>query len=185
MGNADSPSAAEILEFWFEEIDSSYWFKKDTDFDEMLRGTYGSLLERAAQCELYAWRSTPKGRLAEVIVLDQFSRNIYRDSADAFANDPLALALAQEAVALGADQELEPGQRAFLYMPYMHSESLAIHDVAIELFGQHGNESNLTYELKHRAIIERFGRYPHRNELLGRRSTPEELEFLKEDGSSF
>ena len=118
-------------------------------------------------------------------MLDQFSRNIYRDDARSFASDTLALALAQEAVASGADQSLSAVERSFLYMPYMHSESAAIHIVAMQLFDQPGLESNLEFEKRHKAIIDRFGRYPHRNAVLGRASTPEEVEFLKQPGSSF
>lgn len=125
------------------------------------------------------------GRLAEIIVLDQFSRNIHRGQARAFACDPLALALAQTAVAVKADRELEVGRRAFLYMPYMHSESPAIHVLAVSLFGQPGLEGNLDFELRHKEIIDRYGRYPHRNAILGRPSTTEEMDFLKTPGSSF
>jgi len=125
----------------------------------------------------------PEGRLAEILVLDQFSRHIHRDTPGAFAQDPMALALAQEAVALGIDQDLEKSRRHFLYMPYMHSESLVIHDRALELFEALGVA--VDFEIRHRDIIERFGRYPHRNETLGRKSTAEEIEFLKQPGSSF
>lgn len=118
-------------------------------------------------------------------MLDQFSRNVYRNEAKAFANDALALALAQEAVAHCLDSQLPVQQRAFMYLPYMHSESLAIHNVALQLFDQPGLEGNLDFEIKHRDIIERFGRYPHRNEMLGRESSAEEIEFLKQPGSSF
>jgi uncharacterized protein (DUF924 family) len=146
---------------------------------------FGDTLEAAARCELFAWRATPEGRLAEILVLDQFSRNIFRDTPRAFAQDALALVLAQELVAGGHDQQLTPKQRAFAYMPYMHSESLAIHAQAVQLFALPGLENNLSFELRHQAIIERFGRYPHRNAILGRTSTPEELAFLNEPGSSF
>jgi uncharacterized protein (DUF924 family) len=117
--------------------------------------------------------------------LDQFSRNIYRDTPRAFAQDPLALVLAQELVASGGDRQLNPTQRAFAYMPYMHSESLLVHAQAVRLFDQPGLESNLKFELRHQDIIARFGRYPHRNTLLGRASTAQELAFLSEPGSSF
>ena len=134
---------------------------------------------------MFEWRASAKGRLAEIILLDQFSRNIHRDSALAFANDALALALAQEAVANKCEHELTPVENSFLYMPYMHSESLMIHEQAVELYKNNGLENNYQYELKHKVIIERFGRYPHRNKLLGRESTPEEIEFLNQPGSSF
>ena len=153
--------------------------------DEAIRTRFGDTLEAAARCELFAWRTTPEGRLAEILVLDQFSRNVYRDTARAFAQDALALVLAQELVAGGHDQHLTPKQRAFANMPYMHSESLAIHAQAVQLFALPGLENNLSFELRHKAIIERFGRYPHRNAILGRTSTPEELAFLSEPGSSF
>ncbi len=175
----------EILKFWFEEIDRSFWFKKDADFDRLLAERFGNLHTQASHGELIFWRDTPHGRLAEIIVLDQFSRNLFRDSANAFAYDGMALVLAQEAVRNGADAALSAQERVFLYMPYMHSESLVIHKTAVELFTRNGIQNNLDYELKHKAIIERFGRYPHRNALLGRASTPEELEFLSQPGSSF
>lgn len=120
-----------------------------------------------------------------MLLLDQLARNIHRDSADAFTGDALALALAQEAVAAGADAALALEQRRFFYLPYMHSESLAVHIAAEPLFAQPGLEDNARFEVLHRKIIERFGRYPHRNALLGRVSTPEELAFLEEPGSRF
>ncbi|KPQ26082.1 MULTISPECIES: DUF924 family protein [unclassified Halomonas] len=177
--------AQAVLDFWFEELTPVQWFKKDPMMDQAILERFGALHAQAAACECYAWRQTPQGRLAEIIVLDQFSRNIYRDDARAFATDALALALAQEAVAAGADAELSSNQRVFLYMPYMHSESAVIHERAMALYNQPGLENNLDYEVRHKAIIDRFGRYPHRNALLGRTSTDEELAFLKQPGSSF
>ena len=177
---------SDIIRFWFEELEPKQWFVKDLKFDQLITDRFSDIHTKASRCELYSWRDSPEGRLAEIIILDQFSRNMYRDSPQAFAADPLALGLAQEAIAAGADQALDsPVKRSFLYMPFMHSESLAIHDLSRELFTKNGNELNLEYEEKHRAIIERFGRYPHRNKILGRESTPEELAFLKEPGSSF
>lgn len=178
-------TAQDINQFWFSEIEQKLWFKKDDAFDQLLIERFGPLQKSAAQAELYQWRSTPEGRLAEIIVLDQFSRNMFRDSPLAFACDPLALALAQVAIACGDDQKLSPEHRTFLYMPFMHSESLPIHDVALQLFADLGRESNLDFEKKHRVIIEEFGRYPHRNKVLGRESTALEIEFLAKPGSSF
>lgn len=175
----------EVLRFWFEESAPAQWWKKDAAFDAAIAARFGRLHAAAARCECYAWRASPRGRLAEILVLDQFSRNLYRDHPASFATDPLALALAQEAVAGGADAALPVEQRRFVYMPYMHSESLAIHDVAVRLFDQPGLEDNLKFEHLHRDIIVRFGRYPHRNRVLGRRSTPEEEAFLRQPGSSF
>jgi uncharacterized protein (DUF924 family) len=176
----------EVLTFWFQEITPQQWWKVDPAFDAALRQRFGPLHALAAACELCDWRGTPQGRLAEIIVLDQFSRNLFRGTPGAFAQDPLALALAQEAVAGGHDAALtQPIERTFLYMPYMHSESARVHVQAEQLFRLNGLPDNHDFELRHQAIIERFGRYPHRNAILGRTSTPEEVEFLKQPGSSF
>ena len=174
-----------ILKFWFEEIKAAQWWAKDEAFDQSIRARFSDVHARAARCELFEWRAEPKGRLAEIIVLDQFSRNMFRGSPLAFASDPLALALAQEALAVKADEAMSPVERSFLYLPFMHSESLAIHSVAMELYRKNGIRSNLDFEIRHRQIIERFGRYPHRNAILGRESTETEIEFLKQPGSGF
>ncbi len=173
------------LHFWFTELTPKQHFAKDPALDETIRARFGATLEAATKCELFAWRATPEGRLAEILVLDQFSRNVHRHTARAFAQDALALALAQELVASGQDRSLPLAQRSFAYMPYMHSESALIHAQALTLFAQPGMEDSLRFEQRHQAIIERFGRYPHRNALLGRESTPEELAFLLEPGSAF
>lgn len=178
-------SAAEVLQFWFEETRPAQWWAKSPDFDRQVEVRFGRLHAAALRGELYAWRDGADGRLAEVIVLDQFSRNIHRDRAAAFAADGMALVLAQEAVAAGLDGVLEPNRRAFLYLPYMHSESALIHTLAVRLFAAPGLEANLEFELRHQAIIERFGRYPHRNAVLGRQPTADEIEFLKTPGSAF
>jgi uncharacterized protein (DUF924 family) len=174
-----------VLGFWFDEAGPTAWWKRDPAFDETIRIRFGGLYRRATHGELFTWRADPQGRLAEIIVLDQFSRNLFRGDARAFAHDLAALALAQEAVAAGAHLRLEPVQRAFLLLPYMHSESREIHVVAEPLFRKFAPPDNFDFELRHKAVVERFGRYPHRNELLGRVSTPEELEFLKLPGSAF
>lgn len=174
-----------VLQFWYEELGEKDWFRKSDALDATIRERFGKLHGQAAACELAHWRETAKGRLAEIIVLDQFSRNMYRDAPRAFAQDPLALALAQEAIAQGGDQSLTTPERQFLYMPFMHSESAAIHQQAVEVFTRLNLPHTLEYELKHKAIIDRFGRYPHRNAVLGRASTPEEAEFLNQPGSSF
>ncbi len=174
-----------VLDFWFSEIDQRQWWVKDPGFDREICERFGVLHTSAALCELYEWRASPQGRLAEVIVLDQFSRNIYRDQAEAFAFDGQALCLAQAAVAAEADKGLSAIENSFLYMPYMHSESPYIHEEAVTLYTHNGIENNLKFELKHKAIIDRFGRYPHRNDILGRSSTAEEVAFLQEPGSSF
>lgn len=174
-----------ILQFWFEDLTPAQWFTKDQALDRRIADHFSDIHQQAIQCELFSWRQQPRGRLAEIILLDQFSRNLFRDSPRAFAHDALALALAQEAVACGADQALDPHEKNFMYMPYMHSESAEIHNVAMALFDQPGLEQNLKYEVRHKVIIDRFGRYPHRNALLGRTSTDDEIKFLKQPGSSF
>jgi len=184
--NAARPAATDaVLQFWFEQLTPEDWFRKDPSLDRRIAERFGSTLAAAARCELFHWRGAARGRLAEVLVLDQFSRNIHRDTAAAFANDALALALAQEAVALGCDLELPVPQRVFLYLPWMHSESALLHEQALRLFATPGMEKNLEFEHRHKSIIDRFGRYPHRNDALGRISTPEEIEFLAQPGSAF
>lgn len=174
-----------VLDFWFEEVDPSQWWTKDLAFDQLIETRFKSLHEQAVQCELFEWRRCARGRLAEIIILDQFSRNIHRETPLSFSNDSLALALSQESIAVKSDKELSSVENSFLFMPFMHSESLAIHNRAVELFKNNLIESNYQFELKHKAIIDKFGRYPHRNALLGRVSSPEEIEFLKQPGSSF
>ncbi|MBX3021902.1 MAG: DUF924 domain-containing protein [Bdellovibrionales bacterium] len=160
-------------------------FAKSTELDENIRDRFSSTYLAALNGETAAWRSSPEGRLAEIIVLDQFSRNMFRDTPKAFASDALSLRLAREAVTAGDDKKLPVAKRAFIYMPYMHSEDLEAHREAVTLFSEPGLEFNLKFELMHKAIIDRFGRYPHRNQILGRVSTAAEVEFLKEKGSSF
>jgi uncharacterized protein (DUF924 family) len=174
-----------VIDFWFREIEPRQWFAKDSAFDRLIAERFKDVHDSALKCELFPWRDSAQGRLAEIIVLDQFSRNIFRDSPLAFAADPLALALSQEAVRIQAQHEFPTQQRPFLYMPFMHSESPLIHEQAVVLFGEPGLEKNLEFELKHKTIIDRFGRYPHRNSILGRPSTPEELAFLRTPNSSF
>jgi uncharacterized protein (DUF924 family) len=174
-----------ILNFWFTELTDKQHFAKDAALDALIAQRFGATLEAGSRCELFGWRATPAGRLAEIIVLDQFSRNVWRETPRAFAQDPLALALAQELVARGDDAALPPVQCRFAYMPYMHSESLVVHQEAQRLFAQTGLEDALRAEHRHLAILQRFGRYPHRNAILGRASTAEELAFLQEPGASF
>ena len=176
----------EILHFCFNEAGSQKWFEKDVDFDEMLRERFSDVLKQASQAEFYTWRTSAPGRLAEIIILDQFSRNINRDTPAAFSQDPMALTLAQEAVAAGILGKLKSvEERKFLLMPYMHSESKLIHRQAEQLFSMHTNDETYGFEIKHKVIVDRFGRYPHRNEILGRSSSVEEIAFLKEPNSSF
>jgi uncharacterized protein (DUF924 family) len=170
----------QVLQFWFVETAPAQWWKVDPAFDFRIADRFTEVHSAAIAGELYAWRTQPRGRLAEVLVLDQFSRNLFRGQAKAFAADPLALVLAQEAVAGAHDAVLTPDERVFQYMPYMHSESRLVHKEAERLFGQLGRPDNYNFELRHKAIVD-----PHRNIALGRTSTAEELEFLKQPGSSF
>jgi uncharacterized protein (DUF924 family) len=174
-----------VLRFWFDELSPAQWWKVDAELDRLIAERFSDLHARATRSELFEWRREPEGRLAEIIVLDQFSRNIHRGHGLAFANDVLALALAQEAVATNADLAVPAQRRVFMYMPYMHSESRVIHAVAEQLFRERAPQDNHDFELRHKAIVDRFGRYPHRNEMLGRPSTPEELLFLTQPGSRF
>lgn len=173
----------DVIHFWFRETKPAKWFAQDDSFDELIRNRFQSVHDQASRGELSHWRKNAEGRLAEIIVLDQFSRNIYRNSPRAFAQDMIALTLAQEMVELGLDREIPEDWRPFIYMPYMHSESLIIHETAMKLF--EGHEENLRFERLHFDILKKFGRYPHRNSILGRSSTPEEVAFLKTPGSSF
>jgi uncharacterized protein (DUF924 family) len=174
-----------VLQFWFQELSPAQWWQVDVELDRLIVERFSELHGRAAQCELFEWRAEPRGRLAEIIVLDQFSRNMHRGDSLSCANDTLALALAQEAVATKADLALPPEERVFMYLPYMHSESRVVHVVAERLFKERAPASNYDFERRHKAIIDRFGRYPQRNAILGRQSTTEELTFLTQPESSF
>lgn len=174
-----------VLDFWFDEANQPFHFKKSDAFDAEIRRRFGELWQQAAYSELNGWRATLHGRLAEIIVLDQFSRNLHRNSPLAFAQDNMAVALAQEAVRQSGFADMTPSERHFMLMPLMHSESRAIHAQAEQLFAQYTTPNALDFEIRHKVIIDRFGRYPHRNAVLGRASTAEELAFLQEPGSSF
>ena len=177
------PDYQAVLDFWFKELTPRQWYIKDPKLDRMIEERFGELHAQAAKGELFSWRATPDGRVAEIIVLDQFSRNIFRNTAKAFAFDGIALVLAQEAVMSGAIDKVGASYQSLLLMPYMHSESKLMHEQAMVLRKHY--QLDLYYEQKHKNIIDRFGRYPHRNQLLGRESTAEEIQFLKEPGSSF
>lgn len=178
--------AEDILRFWFEDCEPKHWWQKDEGFDAEITQRFQAVHTAASEGALWSWRTSPEGRLAEIIVLDQFPRNMYRDTPRAFATDPLALVLAQEAVAQGGCRGFADWNwRAFVLMPYMHSENAAVHAEAVRVMEGYDVPNTLEFELKHKVIIDRFGRYPHRNAILGRESTEEELAFLKEPGSSF
>ncbi len=174
-----------VLKFWYEELSPQDWWRKDDSLDQQITERFLSLHQQAVAGELYPWRESAEGRLAEIIIIDQFSRNMFRDTARAFQYDPIALVLSQEAVNVGADKALQPTQKSFLYMPHMHSESKIVHEQAVKLFSQPELEHNLEFELQHKAIIDRFGRYPHRNNILDRKSSEQEVQFLTGPNSSF
>ena len=166
----------DVLTFWFKTLTPKDWYRKSAELDAQIRDKFEETYYQVVAGEKSGWRESAEGRLAEIIVLDQFARNMFRGLPQSFAADCLALALAQEAIRVGADHELTDQQRPFLYMPYMHSESQVVHEEAMKLFA---NTPNLQFEERHKAIIDQFGRYPHRNDCLGRECTPEELEWMK------
>ncbi|UTW57281.1 DUF924 domain-containing protein [Kordiimonas sp. SCSIO 12603] len=177
--------AEDVLYFWFTENGPKQWWQKSEAFDAIIRRKFIDTYELAILGGLSEWRETDRGRLAEIIVIDQFARNMFRDTPRAFIADPIALVLSQEAVLRGVGEGWSAEMKQFLYMPYMHSEEPKIHEEAVELFSAPGLEDNLDFELRHKVIVDRFGRYPHRNAILGRENTEEELEFLKQPGSRF
>ena len=188
-----------ILNFWFgdrQDRSSEYgqmrkvWFKKDPVFDEIIRTRFQTDYERAAAEQLTNWRQTPKSALALILLLDQFPRNLFRGDPRSFATDAQALTAAQGAIAQKFDQQLLPVERLFLYLPFEHSENLDHQNQSVnwvnQLVDQYpGMESSLEYAVRHQDIIARFGRFPHRNPILGRAMTTEEVEFLKQRGSRF
>jgi len=200
-----APRAAEIvLDFWLGELDenglassekSKSWWKKSADFDRRIRESFATDSANILAGRNDDWLETPRGTLAAVIVLDQFSRNMYRDRPEMYAGDSLAVSLAHDAIKKGFDKDLPTDARVFLYMPFMHAEELALQDRCVELFAAMKDDvgeaaqgriaSNHKFAVQHRDIVAKWGRFPHRNEIVGRESTPEEVEFLKSPGSSF
>jgi uncharacterized protein (DUF924 family) len=190
------PLAASILAFWFgpqhspaQGMVSDVWFRKDAAFDAQIRTRFGDAIAIALAGGYGEWCATPEGSLARVLLLDQFTRNIHRDTPASFAGDARALATAQDAIDRGLDHALDPHGRWFLYLPFEHAEDRGAQERSLALFGALARETGLAAPLewaqKHANVIARFGRYPHRNALLGRVSTPEELAFLDQPGSRF
>lgn len=175
----------QILTFWFEECTDKERFGKDPAFDAEIRRRFGVLVEEAMKGGLSEWCASLDGTLAYIILLDQFTRNIFRGSPTAFAADHLARAAAVKAIDGGLDAGLGNDRKTFLYLPLEHSESLEDQERCVALFEAMGDAEKTDYAVRHRDIIRRFGRFPHRNETLGRKSTDAELAFLKEPGSSF
>ncbi len=195
--DALNSDACAVLDFWFNKDNEPYWFEKNGDFDKQIRDRFGELWQAASNGECATWRRSEAhtdvntsvtslaGRLAEIIVLDQFSRNLCRDKPCAFTQDGMAVVLAQEAINQPQFARLPVAWRKFMIMPFMHSESALIHERYLPLFEQLEDPQTLDYEIRHKEIIDRFGRYPHRNETLNRDSTPEESAFLEQPSSSF
>ena len=177
--------AGAIVKYWFETLKPKDWFRRDEMIDNKITARFGHVYEQLKSGVPGSWLGSPEGFLAAILVLDQFPRNMFRDNRRAFLTDPAALALAKEAIAKGYDMKLPPEQRAFVYMPFQHSEEPEDQARSIELFTKLGNPLNLDFAVRHKEIIDRFGRFPHRNAVLGRASTDEEAEFLKQPGSSF
>jgi uncharacterized protein (DUF924 family) len=175
----------QVLDFWFSELSEADWFAGSAELDTTISSRFAGIHAAVAAGEYWKYRTGGKSILAEVIVLDQFSRQMFRDTARAFVYDGQALTLAQQAVATGYDTQLSESERMFLYMPFMHSESQEIHHEAVRLFESLGKAEPLKYEKIHKAIIDQFGRYPHRNKTLGRTSTPEEIEYLENNQEDF
>ena len=172
------PDARELIDFWFSPRVEKLWFNSTPAFDQELRDRYADTYVAACRGECDVWQTSPLGALALVIVFDQLPLNIFRGQPQSFASEARARAVAEKAIANGFDTRLRDAQKAFLYLPYMHSENLADQDRSIELFTEAGLESNLRFARHHREIVRRFGRFPHRNAILGRQSTAEELTWL-------
>ena len=186
------PLVREILSFWFGEpplVERNVWFRKDPAFDATIRTRFGEAIAAARAGAFGEWCHDPHGALARVILLDQFTRNMYRGTAEAFSGDERALATANDAIAKGFDRTLAPVERWFLYMPFVHSEDRAMQKRSVALFGALAAETDLASPLewanRHADVIRRFGRFPHRNAALGRSPTPEEIAFLATPGSIF
>lgn len=180
-----SPDSQAVLDFWFAELAAKERFSGEAAVDQRIHERFTATHAAVAAGECADWRTTPAGALAEIIVLDQFSRNLFRGTVQAFAYDGMALVLAQVARTAQYDQQVTDAERLFFYLPYMHSESSMIHAEAAILFTELGDAEALEFEQIHKAIIDRFGRYPHRNRQLGRKSSPEELAYLADESQPF
>jgi uncharacterized protein (DUF924 family) len=172
-----------VLDFWYSPINKTKWFIQDPAFDNEILNKFFIFYQSALKNELKDWANTPHGSLALVIILDQFPRNMFRGTAKSYVTDEMALSITKKAISIGFDQKLNLQEKQFLYMPLMHSENIEDQKLSVELFVF--DQNSLSYAKKHKDIIERFGRFPHRNLILDRNSTKEEVSFLKQPGSSF
>ncbi len=170
-----------IIDFWFDKKNRPLWFKSTADFDKQLKENYLKVYTDAKNLKLKAWQSEPLGALALVIILDQFPLNMFRGQAVSFETETLSREIAERAISQGFDADLSTEQKAFLYMPYMHSENLADQEQSLILFNQEGLENNYRFAKHHYEIIKQFGRFPHRNKILGRENTKAETEYLNSD----
>lgn len=175
----------EIIDFWFDPNHMLLHFDENETFDEKIRRNFLSTWKAASEGLLYYWREDIKGRLAEIIVLDQFSRNLWRNDIKTYTQDKMAIVLAQEAISHPDYDSLSVDEKKYILLPFMHSESLNLHDWALKYYEELGDDSLLYYEIKHREVLEQFGRYPYQNKDLGRESTPEELKILEEKKDGF
>lgn len=171
----------ELLAFWFSDHVKPMWFNSTPEFDDELRDKYLDTYQAALKGDLTDWENSPKGALALVICLDQFPLNMFRGKAEGFEGEAPSIQVAERAIENGFDQELDGAQKAFLYLPFMHSENLVHQDRSVELFSKAGLKDNLHWAKHHREIVRRFGRFPHRNTVLGRESTPEEVAYLQSE----
>ena len=178
---------SEVLDFWFDETAPVQWFQKNEEFDALVKKRFHDVYERAINLTYADWRNSPDGVLALCIILDQFPRNMFRNMPQSFATDAMALDIARDAIQKGFDQVLSPVQRRFLYLPFEHSEKIEDQRRAVALFETMREVDPLGYEyaLRHLHTIKRFGRFPHRNAILGRENTPEEKLYLEEPGAGF
>ena len=193
----DNPNAQAVLDFWFAAPGApehgavrALWFRKSDETDHQIAERFGPLIEQALRGELENWAAEPPGALAQIVLLDQFTRNTFRDTPRAFAGDKRALAAAMAMLGSRQDQSLLPVQRVFVYLPFEHAEGIVMQEEAVRLFTRlvadaPGLQNMLDYAQRHHDVVQRFGRFPHRNEILGRQSTAEEVEFLRQPGSRF
>jgi len=180
----NNPTAEDVIAFWFEEISPKQQFVKDVQFDVEIKRRFGPLHARLKQ-DVTSFTNTPQGSLAAILVFDQFSRNMFRGSGQAFETDPVALSIAKDLIEKGLDKNMPDNYRVFVYMPFMHAETLEDQEHSVAYFTELGIKSNIEYAIKHLDVIKTFGRFPHRNKALDRVSTEEEVVYINTPGTAF